>query len=490
RPEPAKYNAASWAKINDTAQIKAALVNRKPVVVGIDTYAPLYDLQGANSVYNTISGQSRGGHAVTIVGYDDNKYGGAFKVINSWGVNFGDNGYFWMPYSFAPQVLMVAYVLEDADNSGVPDPVPTEPTHPVVDDSLLPNLTVQSWSINYDPRPRGIGTLHYSVVNSGQGIATQGAEVNLMLSRDRNINANDYFVVYEPIPFDLSSGATAYRDVTNAVSFQFPDQLQPGIYYMALWVDDRNVVAESNEGDNISLGDSQANIVSSFSDLKVDTWYTTWDASGHGELTYKVSNVGASATSSTHWDINLILDSDQIAGNGNEIFLFFESAGGILQPGEYFYRDQYRPASFSLRSDAWGQNVPAGEYYMALWVDDQNREEESNELNNASYSWGTVTLNAARSARSANASSLPDVSVGVGGSAHNGRTLPTENMLVRKVRIGRTAAGEVTVTFPGKKVATPEEQRAIAMKKGMVAQSKLIFPITERIPMPAVTASE
>ena len=39
-----------------------------------------------------------GGHAVMAVGYNDDK-----KVIivrNSWGVNWGDNGYFYMPYAF------------------------------------------------------------------------------------------------------------------------------------------------------------------------------------------------------------------------------------------------------------------------------------------------------------------------------------------------------------------------------------------------------
>jgi C1A family cysteine protease len=48
----------------------------------------------------------RGGHAVCMVGYDDKikfkdgKMGG-FIVRNSWGENWGDNGYFYMPYSFA-----------------------------------------------------------------------------------------------------------------------------------------------------------------------------------------------------------------------------------------------------------------------------------------------------------------------------------------------------------------------------------------------------
>ena len=39
-----------------------------------------------------------GGHAVLAVGYDDSKQ--VFIVRNSWGKEWGDNGYFYMPYAF------------------------------------------------------------------------------------------------------------------------------------------------------------------------------------------------------------------------------------------------------------------------------------------------------------------------------------------------------------------------------------------------------
>ncbi len=49
------------------------------------------------------------GHAMLIVGYDDDgysKYGGAgaFKVRNSWGRGWGDNGYWYLPYSLIDDV--------------------------------------------------------------------------------------------------------------------------------------------------------------------------------------------------------------------------------------------------------------------------------------------------------------------------------------------------------------------------------------------------
>ncbi len=46
----------------------------------------------------------RGGHAVAAVGYDDNrkigKDKGALKIRNSWGVDWGEGGYGWLPYTY------------------------------------------------------------------------------------------------------------------------------------------------------------------------------------------------------------------------------------------------------------------------------------------------------------------------------------------------------------------------------------------------------
>ncbi len=258
--EASSFKAEKWYRINDTSQIKAALVNRRPVVCGISVYQSLYNLYGSDSVYNTATGSNLGGHAVTIVGYDDNKFGGAFKVINSWGINWGDNGYFWLPYSFASQgIINETYILEDAENGQRPeDEDPTEP-EPVYND--LPNLSVSYWNANYDPRPRGSGSLTYEVINSGSGIAFSGAYINLMLSKNSEINSSDIYVVYEDIPYDLSPGQSVYRNDDNALSFNFPDSIESGVYYMALWVDDLGAVAESNEKDNVSLGSNTVMIV-------------------------------------------------------------------------------------------------------------------------------------------------------------------------------------------------------------------------------------
>jgi C1A family cysteine protease len=45
-----------------------------------------------------------GGHAITIVGYDDDKH--AFRMLNSWGPNWGDHGFMWIDEDFIKKYAM------------------------------------------------------------------------------------------------------------------------------------------------------------------------------------------------------------------------------------------------------------------------------------------------------------------------------------------------------------------------------------------------
>ncbi|MDQ8193261.1 C1 family peptidase [Coraliomargarita sp. SDUM461004] len=86
--------------------IKKALSEGSPVLIGFTVY-PSFHRRG-HSVWTRQPGDleasdSHGAHAMAIVGYDDNKHGGAFRIINSWGTGWGDGGYIWVPYEhFAP----------------------------------------------------------------------------------------------------------------------------------------------------------------------------------------------------------------------------------------------------------------------------------------------------------------------------------------------------------------------------------------------------
>lgn len=477
--EAANFKAAEMKRADGTQAIKAALANRLPVVAGIFVYKSLYQLRGTNSVYQVADAPcnpSGGcGHAVTIVGYDDDKYGGAFKIINSWGPGKGDNGYFWLPYQFARQsapwpngrrgsVLAYAFYLEDADNTGSITPPP--PPSPVGD---LPNLQVETWSLTYDAQPGGEGELQYRVINTGTAVAAAGFDVNMMLSRDSTISSNDIHVVYETIPFEIDVGGDVYRDENNQIPFNFPENLNSGIYYMAVWVDDLNVVAESNEDDNFSFGESTVAIEDTLPDLVVKHWYAEWNSAGDGFLEYEVGNEGVSSTTVIDWDINLVLSSDENIGNGDERYLFYEKGNFILEPERFVSRDETNQAFFNLYQDAFGNSIPNGTYYMALWIDDQNRETESDESNNYSLS-GDLVVVGSRSL-SLNSSKVK--------SAYNGKPLPKKVPLL-KVLITNTADGKRRFSL----LENQEEEKVKVYAKQLRSGNQVIFPSFNSIPMP------
>ncbi|MEM6468177.1 MAG: C1 family peptidase [Planctomycetota bacterium] len=53
-----------------------------------------------------------GGQAVVAVGYDDHRYGkkkGALEFLNTWGADWGENGYGWLPYRFVEKRLALDF---------------------------------------------------------------------------------------------------------------------------------------------------------------------------------------------------------------------------------------------------------------------------------------------------------------------------------------------------------------------------------------------
>lgn len=76
--------------------LKQLLQNGKPVVGGFVCYESLWDAQ--NGVIPLPGGKVAGGHAILIVGYDDSK--SLLKFKNSWGAEWGDRGYGYLPYEY------------------------------------------------------------------------------------------------------------------------------------------------------------------------------------------------------------------------------------------------------------------------------------------------------------------------------------------------------------------------------------------------------
>jgi C1A family cysteine protease len=430
--EAANFKIRTYGTLRTVEEIKAQLANYKPVVMGIIAYDSLFQLRGSDSVYNAASGRNQGGHAVTVVGYDDDRYGGAFKVINSWGAQWGDKGYFWLTYDFVRQGIMVeAYGVEDSEN--VTNPQPVDPSPPP---SSLPNLQVTSWEANYDPKPGGSGKLQWRVKNVGTASASSGAYVVFVLSDNSAITSADVVVVYDEIPFEILPGEGAYRDSDNTISFRFPDTLTSGTYYMAVWVDPLDTIRESNENDNISLGRNQVAIENTLPDLLIESWYAEWNTvSGDGLLNYKIVNQGKT-DANAGWDINLIISPDQILdkNNPNDYYLFYEDIPFPVVAGNYVYRDQSNPAPFNLYISQEGNSIAPGIYYMAVWADDLNEVTETNERNNISWGQNRVTIDSDTQSQTMDETTISF-------RQFNGKVAPPANIVMRKVEISSTVDG-------------------------------------------------
>lgn len=87
--------------LHDLAHLKACLKSGLPFVFGFAVYESFESTEVGETGKMKMprAGEKMlGGHAVMAVGYDDAKK--HFIVRNSWGTEWGDDGYFYMPYDF------------------------------------------------------------------------------------------------------------------------------------------------------------------------------------------------------------------------------------------------------------------------------------------------------------------------------------------------------------------------------------------------------
>ncbi len=91
--------------------IKDYLVAGLPSMFGFSVYSSIPGVgDGTGDIPFPVQGDTLlGGHAIVTVGYDDEKkignQKGALLIRNSWGTNWGENGYGWLPYAYVESGL-------------------------------------------------------------------------------------------------------------------------------------------------------------------------------------------------------------------------------------------------------------------------------------------------------------------------------------------------------------------------------------------------
>jgi len=88
--------------------LRECLAEENLIAFGICVYEGLYKVTRKNPTLELpdYSQSLEGGHALVLVGYDDDKQ--HFIVRNSWGESYGVHGYFYIPYTYVlnPQLSM------------------------------------------------------------------------------------------------------------------------------------------------------------------------------------------------------------------------------------------------------------------------------------------------------------------------------------------------------------------------------------------------
>lgn len=108
--DAAKHKVASYQRLaRDLPVLKSCIASGHPFVFGFTVYSSFESAavaaNGKMPMPVLKDEDMLGGHAVKAVGYDDNLATpnagpGGFWVKNSWGLNWGDRGYFFMPYAY------------------------------------------------------------------------------------------------------------------------------------------------------------------------------------------------------------------------------------------------------------------------------------------------------------------------------------------------------------------------------------------------------
>jgi C1A family cysteine protease len=95
-----------YYRIDDIKDIIDALNTDSPVVTSMNVYDSFYELDRGKKILPMprASEDLIGGHAVTFVGYDLPKK--LFLARNSFGEDWGDRGYFWVPFDYAEKDFM------------------------------------------------------------------------------------------------------------------------------------------------------------------------------------------------------------------------------------------------------------------------------------------------------------------------------------------------------------------------------------------------
>jgi C1A family cysteine protease len=101
---------ASWQAVQGVNSIKNAILNFGGAIVGVPIYPEFNVINADNPVYDDMSGIQESSHAICLVGWDNGIQ--AFKFINSWGTEWGIDGFGWISYEIVNTANYAYYMVD------------------------------------------------------------------------------------------------------------------------------------------------------------------------------------------------------------------------------------------------------------------------------------------------------------------------------------------------------------------------------------------
>lgn len=214
-----KYKIKSFRQINvDKQTIKEYLANGQLVVFGAQLGDEFMNANSDAVLYSQTYGYTgqHAYHAMVLSGYDDTKgSNGAFRVVNSWGENWGDDGYIWVDENFftGGKFAYCAYVAYNLNDTEVDDNTNTVVEDDIANGNDLIAYSLDDGDLTYSEHAyeKGWREATYNVYNAGTNTIKSSSNWAICLLYYNAYNANDYGIILLDYYTDQLGNANEYN---------------------------------------------------------------------------------------------------------------------------------------------------------------------------------------------------------------------------------------------------------------------------------------